>query len=241
MKREARVVASDAATIRARRNEGPVVHKVRERWKALSLALLTATLLPIASLAAAPPADLTGGWQLNEEDSDDSRERLQGLTILRSQARSVVQAQRDREEAGMTRQQQVYDEMQLAKERKLINQEADVGNLGEIIHTTQLKLEADATTVTITYDGGLVRVLAPRPGGARYSAKGDEFVETGIGRSMVYWRGKQLVIETLLAPRGTMIETLGLRKDGRQLEVQTVLRNPDWLVNPEISRVFDRR
>lgn len=207
----------------------------------VSLMLLTVALLQSGPLSAAPPADLTGSWRLNEEDSDDSRERLQGLTILRSQPRSVVQAQRDREEAGMTRQQQVYDEMQLAKERKLINQEADVGGLGEIIHTASLQLSADATTVTVTYDGGLVRVLAPRPGGARYSAKGDEFVETGIGRSMVYWRGKQLLIETLLAPRGTMIEALSLRKDGRQLEVQTVLRNPDWLVNPEISRVFDRQ
>jgi hypothetical protein len=28
--------------------------------------------------------------------------------------------------------------------------------------------------------------------------------------------------------------------DGTQLEVHTVLRNPDWLVNPEILRVFDR-
>jgi hypothetical protein len=207
----------------------------------MALILLAATLLQSGPLSAAPPADLTGSWRLNEEDSDDSRERLQGLTILRSQPRSLVQAQRDREGVGMTRQQQVFDELQLAKERKLINQEADVGGLGEIIHTTSLLLGADATTVTVTYDGGLVRVLAPRPGGARYSAKGDEFVETGIGRSMVYWRGKQLVIETLLAPRGTMIETLSLRKDGRQLEVQTILRNPDWLVNPEISRVFDRQ
>lgn len=209
--------------------------------KMISLLLLVAALLPSGPLQAAPPADLTGSWRLNEEDSDDSRERLQGLTILRTQPRSLVQAQRDREEAGMTRQQQVYDEMQLAKERKLINQEAEVGGLGEIIHTETLQLSADGTNVTVTYDGGLVRVLAPRPGGARYSAKGDEFVETGIGRSMVYWRGKELVIETLLAPRGTMIETLGLRKDGRQIEVQTILRNPDWLVNPEISRVFDRQ
>lgn len=225
----------------ARPNEDPAVHRSHAQRMTVSLMLLTVALLQSGPLSAAPPADLTGSWRLNEEDSDDSRERLQGLTILRSQPRSVVQAQRDREEAGMTRQQQVYDEMQLAKERKLINQEADVGGLGEIIHTASLQLSADATTVTVTYDGGLVRVLAPRPGGARYSAKGDEFVETGIGRSMVYWRGKQLLIETLLAPRGTMIETLSLRKDGRQLEVQTVLRNPDWLVNPEISRVFDRQ
>ena len=225
----------------ARPNEDPAVHRSLAQRMTVSLMLLTVALLQSGPLSAAPPADLTGSWRLNEEDSDDSRERLQGLTILRSQPRSVVQAQRDREEAGMTRQQQVYDEMQLAKERKLINQEADVGGLGEIIHTASLQLSADATTVTVTYDGGLVRVLAPRPGGARYSAKGDEFVETGIGRSMVYWRGKQLLIETLLAPRGTMIETLSLRKDGRQLEVQTVLRNPDWLVNPEISRVFDRQ
>ena len=225
----------------ARVRRGEVVVEALRVLRTLILTGITVALCGMAAHAAAPPVDLSGRWQLDEEASDDSRERLQGLTILRTQARSVVEAQRQRREAHMTRQQQVTDEMQLAKERKLIQQEADVGALGEIIHTLHVEVTSEANQITLAYDGGLTRTLAPRPGGARYSAKGDEFVETGIGRSMVFWRGRELVVETLLAPRGTMIETLRVDKSGQQLEIRTILRNPDWLVNPEILRVFNRQ
>ncbi|MBM4227767.1 MAG: hypothetical protein FJ164_08490 [Gammaproteobacteria bacterium] len=199
-------------------------------------------LLPLlfAPAWATPPVILDNQWVLNEDDSDDINQRLQGLTILRTEPISLVKADRERKESGMTRQKQVYDELQLSKERQLMRKVEDLGDLTRILHTTRLGVTSTDTTVTLAYEDGFTRTLTPRPGGPRYSAKGDEFVETGIGRSMVFWRGKQLVVETLLAPRGTMMETFNTTPDGAQLEVRTVLRNPDWLVNPEILRVFDR-
>jgi hypothetical protein len=196
--------------------------------------------LLFAPVWAAPPVILDNQWVLNEDDSDDINQRLQGLTILRTDPISLVKADRERKESGMTRQKQVYDELQLSKERQLMRKVEDLGDLTRILHTTRLGVTSTDTTVTLAYEDGFTRTLAPRAGGPRYSAKGDEFVATGIGRSMVFWRGKQLVVETLLAPRGTMVETFGTTPDGAQLEVRTVLRNPDWLVNPEILRVFDR-
>lgn len=202
-------------------------------------ALFVSHLL-FAPVWAAQPANLDAQWVLNEDASDDINQRLQGLTILRTGPISLVKADRERKESGMTRQKQVYDELQLAKERQLMRKVEDLGDLTRILHTTRLGVTSADATVTLAYEDGFTRTLAPRAGGPRYSAKGNEFVETGIGRSMVFWRGKQLVVETLLAPRGTMVETFNTTPDGRQLEVRTVLRNPDWLVNPEILRVFDR-
>jgi hypothetical protein len=201
---------------------------------------LLAGLLIAPICGASPPVSLDAQWVLNEDDSDDINQRLQGLTILRTEPISLVKADRERKESGMTRQKQVYDELQLSKERQLMRKVEDLGELTQILHTTRLGVSSTETTVTLAYEDGFSRILTPRPGGPRYSAKGDEFVATGIGRSMVFWRGKQLVVETLLAPRGTMIETLNITPDGTQLEVRTILRNPDWLVNPEILRVFDR-
>lgn len=184
---------------------------------------------------AAP--DLSGRWVLNEEQSDDAHERLQGLTVIRSKPRSITAAERER--AGMTRQMRVYDEVQLAKERRQIGQEADVGELARVLNAEVLAIAAIEGGFELTYDTAFTRTLKPRPGGARYSAKGDEFVADEIGRSMVYWRGNMLVVETLLAPRGTMTEEISLKTAGKQLRIHTMMRNPDWLIDADIVRVFD--
>ncbi|MEN9728779.1 MAG: hypothetical protein RL434_3145, partial [Pseudomonadota bacterium] len=55
----------------------------------LLLALLLSALL-ITSAGAAPPVSLDAQWVLNEDDSDDINQRLQGLTILRSEPISLV-------------------------------------------------------------------------------------------------------------------------------------------------------
>jgi len=196
--------------------------------------LLTVGVWPSGGVAAPDPS---GRWVVNEDDSDDSHERMQGLTVIRSRSKSLTEAQRDRE--GLNRQSAVYDEIQLAKERRAIKQEANVGDLNSVLHTQTLAIEPIDGGYTVTYDGGFRRTLKPRPGGPRYSAKGDEFVPDEIGRSMVYWRGSQLVVETLLAPRGTMTEEISVTSTPRRITVHTVLRNPDWLINGDLIRRFD--
>lgn len=181
--------------------------------------------------------DLSGHWIVNEDASDDVHERLQGLTVIRSKPKSQVAAERDRE--GLGRKARVYNELELAQERHLIRHEADVGDLTRVLHTAALTVVTRESDLTVTYDKGFTRQLAPRTGGRRYSAKGDEFTPDDLGRSMVYWRGNVLVIETLLAPRGTMTEELSLKENARKLQIHTVLRNPDWLIDADIVRVFD--
>jgi len=200
--------------------------------------LLCCAWLCVAALPAAAAPDLTGRWILNEDGSDDAHERLQGLTVLRARPKPTTEAERDRTSRRMSRQARVYDEMQLAKERRLIKQEADVGTLARVLNAEVLAVSTVEGGYAIDYDGAFTRALKPRPGGPRYSAKGDEFQPDEIGRSMVFWRTDTLVIETLLAPRGTMHEEISL--GGGRLKIHTIIRNPDWLFEADILRVFDR-
>jgi hypothetical protein len=200
----------------------------------LSLWFLGGCAWSVPSIAA---PDLGGHWTLNEDESDDVQERLQGLTVIRSKPKSQVAAERERE--GLGRKERIYSELELAEERRSINRVAEVGELTHVLHTESLTVAALESGVEITYDQGFKRHLKPRTGGRRYSAKGDEFTPDELGRGMVYWRENILVIETLLAPRGTMTEELSLKGSPRRLKVHTVLRNPDWLVDADIVRVFD--
>lgn len=195
-----------------------------------------ACLLVWVPLASAAP-DFSGRWTLNKDKSDDAHERLQGLTVIRSDPTPRTEAERERE--GKSRPARIYNELELAEERHLIRKEADVGELTHVLHTESVTVARIESGVEVTYDNGFKRQLKPRPGGQRYSAKGDEFVPDKIGRSMVFWRGSLLVVKTLLAPRGMMTEEFSLQPGRRRLEIHTVLRNPDWLIDADIVRVFD--
>jgi hypothetical protein len=194
-------------------------------------------LLSLATAVSAAPA-LSGRWTVDPEHSDDVAERLRGLSVIRVQPKSVVEAERDRDRAGMSRQARVYDELQLSKERKRIRAVADVGHLTRVLHAASIEIEEAAGAIEVTYDGGFTRHLAPRAGGPRYSAKGDEFVPDELGRSMVYWRGDTLVVETMLAPRGRMTEEFSLQSGAPPLRVHTKISNPDWVLDADIVRVF---
>lgn len=196
--------------------------------------LLICLLLLATAVSAAPV--LSGRWAIDPERSDDVEERLQGLSVIRAQPKPVVQAERDR--TGMSRQARVYDELQLAEERKRIRAVADVGDLTRVLHTATLAIAESAGALDVTYEGGFTRHLVPRAGGPRYSAKGDEFAPDELGRSMVYWRGDMLVVETMLAPRGRMTEEFLLKPGTPSLRVHTRISNPDWVLDADIIRVF---
>lgn len=189
---------------------------------------------------SAPPVfaspDITGSWIVNEDDSDDPHEQLQGLSIIRATPISPTAAERARQ--GQTRPTAVYNELEIAGERRSMRAEADVGELARVLNAETVSITAVDTGYRFKYGDGFERSVSPRVGGPVYTAKGDEFLPDELGRSMVYWRGNMLVIETLLAPRGSMTEELSL-KPGRRLEIHTKLRNPDWLIDAEIFRVFD--
>lgn len=197
------------------------------------IALLGATLLP-ASLPAAPP-DFARHWAINEGLSDEPTERLKGLALLREDA---TFHEPDPESPLRGMQQQYWEQLTLAEQRRRKNHLAEMGPLARILGARVLDIRADGDALVLTYDDGLTRRIAPRAGSPVYSAKGDEFVADGVGRSQAWWRGDKLVIETLLAPRGTMTEEISLDAAAR-LSVHTRISNPDWRTAADVVRVYD--
>ncbi len=198
------------------------------------LALIAGMLVRPAS--AAPP-DISGHWAIDEDASDDPGERLKGLTLLHNAPNSRIKEELKRQ--GQVRRQWVQQELNAAHARRTADTEADVGKLSDILRANALAIAPIEGGFEVTYDSGYVRQLRPRPGGPRYSAKGDEFVLNDIGRTMVYWRGNLLISETLLAPRGLLTEEFSLDAGKRRLKVHSVIKNPDWLLSADILRFFD--
>jgi hypothetical protein len=201
----------------------------------LLFVLSTGMSLYVGPVRAA--ADIAGAWVINEDESDDPHEQLEGLSVIRATPISPSAAERSRQ--GKSRQAQVYSELELANVRRSMRAEADVGELARILNTEGLTITENETGYQFKYSDGFSRTVTPRVGGPVYTAKGNEFIPDELGRSMVYWRGKTLVIETLLAPRGNMSEEISLKPGQRRLEIHTKISNPDWLIDAEIFRMFD--
>jgi len=88
------------------------------------------------------------------------------------------------------------------------------------------------------YDSGYVRALKPTAGGPVYSAKGGEYKADSLGLELSYRRDGLLVIETMLEPRGRMLEEFKLDAAGRELTIKTMIDNPDWIIEASLTRVF---
>lgn len=223
---------SSSFVARLRRDLSTYSETMLQTWRVM---VLLSGLL--ASVAHAAPPDLAGHWQVDEDASDDPSERLKGLTLLHDAPRSKLKEELRRQ--GQARRLWVQQELNNAQARRAADTEAEVGKLAAILRANTLAIAPVAGGYEVTYDSGHTRQLLPRPGGPRYSAKGDEFVPNDLGRTMVYWRGNLLVAETILAPRGLLTEEFGLDAGKRRLKVHTVLKNPDWLLNADILRFFE--
>lgn len=203
-------------------------------WSTRAL-LFAACMLSALALHAAGTPPLTGHWTLVEDDSDDPRDVLKGLTLIRE--RNVDDRKRGR---GVAEQASTgyYAQRALAEKRRLENTVADVGPLERVIYATVLDIDDAGATATLRYDSGYTRTLAPTEGGPVYSAKGDEYKADALGLELAYRRDGLFVIETMLRPRGRMLEEFKLDPGGRRLTVTTTIDNPDWVIEARLRRVF---
>jgi hypothetical protein len=190
---------------------------------------------PAPQAADAPP--LTGHWTLLEDESDDPRDALKGLTLIRQEGLQDTAPQRgvaDQAASGY------YAQRALAEKRRLENAVADVGPLDRVIYATVLDIEDAGASASIRYDENYTRTLAPTEGGPVYSAKGNEYKADALGLELAYRRDGLFVIETMLRPRGRMLEEFKLEPGGGRLTVTTTIDNPDWVIEARLRRVFER-
>lgn len=211
------------------------------RFAIRSCGQLLVALLALASCAlpavAAGPA-LSGHWVLLEDESEDPRDALKGLTLMRQD--SLLDD--DRRKRSMTDQaaSNYYAQRALVEKRRSENAVADVGPIQRVLDARVLDIEDAGATTTIRYDTAYTRSLAPTEGGPVYSAKGDEYKADSLGLELSYRRDGLFVIETMLRPRGRMLEEFKLDAGGNKLTVNTTIDNPDWVIEARLRRVFTR-
>ena len=193
--------------------------------------LLALTAAP--ALAGNPV--LSGHWVLVEDKSDDPREALKGLTLMRQSG------DRDEGESGYrksTTDRHYYAQQELLAKRRLENAVVDVGPIQQVLNAQVIDIDDAGASATVRYDSGYVRELRPTEGGPVYSAKGGEYKADSLGLELSYRRDGLLVIETMLEPRGRMLEEFKLDAAGRELTIKTMIDNPDWIIEARLKRVF---
>jgi len=203
--------------------------------------LLAALLVLVAcvprALAAGPL--LTGHWVLVKDESDDPRDALKGLTLMRQGGLGDD----DRRKRAVTDQvsNNYYSQRALVEKRRIENAVADVGPIQQVLDARVLDIDDAGATTTISYDTVYTRSLLPTEGGPVYSAKGNEYRTDALGLELSYRRDGLFVIETMLRPRGRMLEEFKLDPGGNKLTVDTTIDNPDWVIEARLRRVFARK
>ncbi len=201
--------------------------------RCLLLSLVT-LLTSVPALAVLP--ELSGQWSLLPDESDDPAAALKGLAVIRRMPRAQV----DQTGAGpgQSTQERYWQQQDMMAERRAFKAVADVGAIQRLLDATKLTIAQQGDTVSIDYDAKLARSFKPTEGGPSYSAKGTEYTTDSIGEGLSYYRDGKLVIETILAPRGRMVETYQLDASSQRLTLKIELKNPDWLITARIKRVF---
>lgn len=187
----------------------------------------------MASPATSASPSLTGHWVLDEDRSDDPRKALKGLRLMRQ-----TKFEEKPESRGVGTDSHYYQQRELLEKKRVEGEVANVGPIQRVLDATQLDIEDAGTSATLRYDDGWSRSLKPSAGGPVYSAKGAEYKEDALGLELSYRRDGRLFIETMLRPRGRMLEELQVDSSGRVLTVKTTIENPDWIIDARIKRVF---
>lgn len=204
---------------------------LNRRSFALGLLLLT---LGVAAPCAGP--DLSGQWQLLKKESDDPEKALKGLGIVRRSLHlyppDASRNPRDTTEARYFAQQE------LLKAKRAANASADVGLIGNLLGAELMQITDKGATVEINLDAALRRTLKPAEGGPVYSAKGAEYTRDPLGDSLSWRQDGILQVETILVPRGKMLESYRLDSSAQRLVVDITIDNPDWIIPAKIRRVF---
>lgn len=198
----------------------------------IAAVLCSAVLIPTHPAAAGSPS-LTGRWVLDEDRSDDPRKALKGLRLMRETKFEVKPESR-----GIGTDSHYYAQRELLEKKRIEGEVANVGPIQRVLDATRLDVDDDGARVNLRYDGQWSRSVTPADGGPVYSAKGVEYKKDDLGLGLSYRRDGSLFIETMLRPRGRMLEELHVDASGRVLTVTTTIDNPDWIIEARIKRVY---
>jgi len=167
-------------------------------------------------------ADLQGTWALNEAASDSVKNKIAGV---KSKRKKVFGQSRDRDGRR-------------AEERGSKGRGQQLGPLRKILSAETVRIDGKQE-IELTFDDEVVRSITPNRYGRVFSASGKELVKDKFGHTLSYWDAESLVVETMMARGGIVIERYQLNEDSTRLVVAISIKTLQS-ASIEISKVFER-
>ncbi|MGR8920651.1 MAG: hypothetical protein ACU85V_13625 [Gammaproteobacteria bacterium] len=201
-------------------------------------------LLSLLGAGAVSGHGLNGSWDLDEAASEDFSD------AARAKSDELNAARRERKDAGFARERQARSgqnrfQSQVDATERMIEEDsrsvewASAPELRIILEAENIRLHADRKVVVL-YDGEQRRLLTINPAGRAYSVSGTEITIDEVGRSLTYFEGDTLVIETAAYAGGDLVERYTAAGADRLLQEVTRRESSDG-PSVTVRREFRRR
>lgn len=189
------------------------------RYAFILSCLIFSTIMAVPVLAE---SGLEGTWELNQAASDSVKNKISGLASKRKKGFNKTR-ERDRRRA---------------EELGARGREQQLGPLLQILSAESLHIEGEEK-IKLTFDGKFIRSLIPNRYGRVFSASGKELVQDEFGHTMSYWDSGSLVVETMIASGGVVVERYKLNEASTQLAVSISIKTLQS-ASIKLSKVYER-
>ncbi len=208
--------------------------------------LFVIAILCVASLNLPAVEALSGDWALDEELSDEFNAVSKALNKAIKKARRKAESENQKFDTGSKpRERNRYDSQVRATEAQIKDSTAEkywggpeAQNLIFQTHTIKFYV---GRKVVILYDNSQKRLLTINPSGRAYSYSGTEVTNDYVGRSLTYFDGDVLVIETTGTTGMEFIEKYRLEEDTGQLVQLLEIEDDRHDHTLTMTRYFDRK
>ena len=208
--------------------------------------LFVIAILCVASLNLPAVEALSGDWALDEELSDEFNAASKALNKAIKKARRKAESENQKFDTGSKpRERNRYDSQVRATEAQIKDSTAEkywggpaAQNLIFQTHTIKFYV---GRKVVILYDNSQKRLLTINPSGRAYSYSGTEVTNDYVGRSLTYFDGDVLVVETTGTTGMEFIEKYRVAEETGQLVQSLEIEDDRHDHTLTMTRYFDRK
>ena len=210
------------------------------------LLLCSALFLACGAMSRPARADddrLNGSWVL---DGDRSESYGSASKKINEQILAYRKRQRAKQFGDSNRQRSAnqYDNQRRATEDLMREDLGDINwsltdDLSAVMEAKALKIY-QSRMCAVLYDKRLKRLFPINPDGNSYSVKGNEVAHDEVGKTLGWFEGKRLVIDTDIKGGDRLVEKLTVDDTGNELTVLTQLTRRDLGRMVEYKRIYQR-
>ena len=215
---------------------------------ALLRAVAAVLLLGVLGMAPAPArADndkLNGGWVLDEQQSETYKDAAKKVSeqIQKLHKKHRKQGFDGQEHSGGGGNK--YYEQQRATQDRIREDSVNIDwslfdDLNTVMAAKTIKIY-QSRMCAVLYDKRIKRLFSINPEGNSYSISGTEIAHDVIGRTVSYFEGQTLVIDTDIKGGDRLMEKFALGASDDELKIVAKYRRTDLRRTVEYTRVYHR-